>query len=152
MKFLRHLGAATAVVAIVVVLGLAWARFGSQTLVSDSQFRFRQEIVTGPGGTLPGETVRSGRGPRGGGKPGLVSPHGPVVIRAEPFDLGLGSMFDAVNLPYLRHTVVIEAGVIAAVVLLDVLRRRSRRAWRDQQLAAEVYRPDDGMPEPDQQE
>jgi hypothetical protein len=52
-------------------------------------------------------------------------------------------MFDPVNLPILRHTVVIEAGVIAVVVVLDVLRRRSRRSWRAAQLAAEEYRPDD---------
>ena len=31
MRFLRHLGAATAAVAIVVVLGVAWAHFGAQT-------------------------------------------------------------------------------------------------------------------------
>ena len=45
-------------------------------------------------------------------------------------DLGLTSMFDPVNLPYLRHTVVIEAGAGAAVVILDVIRRRWRRARR----------------------
>jgi len=154
MRFLRHLGAATAVVAIVVLVGLAWAHFGSQTLVSGQQVRFHQEIVTGAGGKLPRGIAMSGHGVRGGGKPGhgviLASPKGPVVIRAEPFDLGLGSMFQAVNLPYLRHTVVIEAGVIAAVVLIDVLRRRSRRAWRAQQLAAEAYRPGDELPGADQ--
>jgi hypothetical protein len=45
-------------------------------------------------------------------------------------DLGLTSMFDSVNLPDLRHTVVIEAGAAAAVVLIDVIRRRWRRARR----------------------
>jgi hypothetical protein len=35
-----------------------------------------------------------------------------------------------VNLPVLRHTVVIEGGVIAAVVIIDVGRRRARRARR----------------------
>ena len=49
MRFLRHLGAATAVVGIVVVLGLAWAHFGPQTLAPGPQIGFRQEIVTGPG-------------------------------------------------------------------------------------------------------
>ena len=45
-------------------------------------------------------------------------------------DLGLTSMFDPVNLPYLRHTVVIEAGAAAAVVIIDLIRRRWRRAQR----------------------
>jgi hypothetical protein len=144
MRFLRHLGAATAVVAIVVLLGLAWAHFGPQTLVQGPEIGFKQEIVTFQHG---GGTVSAGRGTRGGRIPGrgaiAVGPNGSAVIDNRPFDLGLGSMFDPVNLPYLRHTVVIEAGVIAAVVLLDVLRRRSRRAWRAAQLADETYRLDD---------
>lgn len=143
MRFLRHLGAATAVVAIVVGLGLAWAHFGPQTLVPGPLIRFHQEIVTGPAGKLPAGASFVGHGMHGGGHPRIrVSPNGPSVIHFRPFDLGLGSMFQAVNWPYLRHTVVIEVGVIAAVVVLDVLRRRSRRAWRAQQLAAEEYRPD----------
>lgn len=126
MRFLRHLGAATAIVALVVVLGLAWAHFWPQTLAQGPQVRFRQEIVTSrPGGAI------------------AVGPNGSTADYARPFDLGLGSMFQPVNLPVLRHTVVIEAGVIAAVVILDVLRRRSRRAWRAAQLLAETYRPDD---------
>jgi hypothetical protein len=43
-------------------------------------------------------------------------------------DLGLNSMLDPANLPSLRHTVVIEAGVAAALVIIDVIRRRWRRA------------------------
>jgi len=143
MRFLRHLGAAAAVVAIVVVLGLAWAHFGSQTLAPGPQTRFQQEIVTGPGGKLPPGLAAAGQG----GNPRLgvfrVGPNGPALADPRPFDLGLGSMFNPVNLPYLRHTVVIEVGVIAAVVVVDVLRRRSHRAWRAQQRAAETYRPDD---------
>lgn len=143
MRFLRHLGAAAAVVAIVVVLGLAWAHFGSQTLAPGPRIQFRQEIVTGPGGKLPPGTTAGG--PGGKPRPGVirVGPNGPTAVDSRPFDLGLGSMFNPVNLPYLRHTVVIEVGVIAAVVVADVLRRRSRRAWRAQQLASEAYRPDD---------
>jgi hypothetical protein len=45
-------------------------------------------------------------------------------------DLGLTSMFDPVNLPSLRHAVVIEAGVAAAVVIIDAGRRRWRRRAR----------------------
>ena len=53
-----------------------------------------------------------------------------VVVRLGPMDLGLNSMFERVDWPYLTYTVVIEALVIAAVVLLDRLRRRARRTWR----------------------
>ena len=52
-----------------------------------------------------------------------------VVVRLRG-DLGLTSMFDSVNLPSLRHTVVIEVGAAAAVVLIDLIRRRWHRARR----------------------
>jgi hypothetical protein len=44
-------------------------------------------------------------------------------------------MLQPENLPYLRHTVVIETGVIAAVVSIDASRRRARRASRAAQFA-----------------
>ena len=59
-------------------------------------------------------------------------------------NLGLGSMLNPVNLPYLRHTVVIEAGVIAVVVIIDVNRRIWRRARRAGQLAQPRPSDDDG--------
>jgi hypothetical protein len=49
-------------------------------------------------------------------------------------------MFQAVNLPVLRDTVEIEAGVIAAVVILEIGHRRWRRARRARRLA-DVTRP-----------
>ena len=58
----------------------------------------------------------------------LRGAHGLRVIHVEPMDLGLTSMFDSVNLPSLRHTVVIEVAAAAAVVLIDLIRRRWRRA------------------------
>ena len=60
-----------------------------------------------------------------------------------PYDathLGLTSMFQAVNLPVLRDPVEIEAGVIAAVVILEIGQRRWRRARRARRLA-DVTRP-----------
>jgi hypothetical protein len=62
-------------------------------------------------------------------------PHGPVVIHVGKFDLGLTSMLQPVNWPYLRHTVIIESAFAAAVVIIDASRRRSRRASRAAQLA-----------------
>ena len=123
MRFLRHLAAACLLVAVVVVLGLAWNHFAASTLV----------------GTVPGRPpsaiVRPESGPGG--------PHGSKVINLGTFDLGLNSMLEPVNWPYLRHTVVIEAAVIAGAVIIDVGRRRSRRAARAEQLAQPPSADDD---------
>lgn len=140
MKFLRQLGAATLVVGVVVGLGLAWNHFASATLVGN---------LPGPGGrpVLPGGALRNGKvvilpaskghgtriislppgahPSRGLAKRGIV-----VIVHSGPMDLGLGSMFDPVNLPSLRHTVEIETVVIAGVVLLGSTRRQLRRARR----------------------
>jgi len=114
VRFLRHLAVACLVVTVVVVLGLAWNHFAPSILIGTVQGRPHGAVVrpTGTGG-----------------------PHGPKVFNLGTFDLGLNSMLQPVNWPYLRHTVVIEAAVMAAVVIIDVGRRRSRRASRAAQLA-----------------
>jgi hypothetical protein len=127
VRFLRHLIVACLVVAAVVVLGLAWNHFAASTLV----------------GTVPGRPNAAIVRPAESGPGG---PHGPKVINLGTFDLGLNSMLEPVNWPYLRHTVVIEAAVMAAVVIIDVGRRRSRRASRAAQLAQPPS--DDGDSEP----
>jgi hypothetical protein len=129
VRFLRHLAAVVLVVGVVVLGGLAWEHLGASTLIGTEQVQFRQEIVTGPLATRrlpPGVKL----------PPGTRVNGGPDGRGAGAMSLGLGSMFDPVNLPVLRHTVVIEAVVIAAVVLLDLSRRASRRARREQLLAA----------------
>jgi hypothetical protein len=127
VRFLRHLVVACLVVAVVVVLGLAWNHFAASTLVG---------TVSGPGhGPVPGSGLAAGSA---GGRARVIrpgGPHGPEVIRLGTFGLGLNSMLQLVNWPYLRHTVVIEAAVMAAVVIIDVGRRRSRQASRAAQLA-----------------
>ena len=75
---------------------------------------------------MPVISLRSGRVVA---RPGTRA-NGPVIIDLRGMDLGLTSMFDPVNLPSLRHTVVIEAGAAAAVVLIDLIRRRWRRRAR----------------------
>jgi hypothetical protein len=111
VKFLRHLAATALVVAVVVVLGLAWNHFAASTLVGSVPSPLQREINhSQPRGRVPVPV--------------------PGVIRNGGLNLGLTSMLDPVNLPVLRHTVVIEAGVIAAVVIIDVGRRRARRARR----------------------
>jgi hypothetical protein len=123
VKFLRHLGAATLLVAAVVVLGLAWNHFAASTLIGG--------LADVHEAAVPSQQAKG--------------PPGPSVIRpAAAMDLGLSSMFDPANLPDLRHTVVIEAGVIAAVVIIDAERRRSRRATRARQLDRSRSDNDDG--------
>jgi hypothetical protein len=116
VRFLRHLAVVGLVVAAVAGLGLAWNHFAASTLV----------------GSLPGQPHGAIVRPTESGPGGA---HGPKAIDLGTFELGLNSMLQPVNWPYLRHTVVIEAAVMAGVVILDAGRRRSRRASRAAQLA-----------------
>ena len=126
MKFLRHLAAATLVVAAVVAAGLAWGHFDPGPL-------------PGPGQGGPGQVVVRGQAVKRL-PPGFKIRPGLRVISIGPENLGLTSMFQAVNLPVLRDTVEIEVGVIAAVVILEVGHRRWRRARRARRVA-DVTRP-----------
>jgi hypothetical protein len=139
MRFLRHLAAAALVVAVVVLLGLAWNHFAASTLIGSLQGPDKQVLASGrpPGRPPPGAAAP------GSGVPAKVQ-HGPQVIRLKPMNLGLGSMLNPVNLADLRHTAVIEAGVMAAVVIIEANVRLSRRARRARQLAAEEPDDDDG--------
>jgi hypothetical protein len=135
VRFLRHLGAATLVVAVVVVLGLAWNHFGASTLVGGLQASFNKQASAGgrpPGvvAVLPGSKIVGPHGAR------AIGPHRAIVVRNGPMNLGLSSMLDPVNLAVLKHTVVIEAIVIAIVVMIDV----SRRLWRQERRARQVAR------------
>jgi hypothetical protein len=118
VRFLRHLAAVLLVVAAVVLLALGWNHIAGGTVGAVRQGRDAQIV------TLRPRTGAAARGTR----PGQA--HRPVIIVSQPMDLGLNSMLDPANLPSLRHTVVIEAGAVAAVVLIDVIRRRWRRARR----------------------
>jgi hypothetical protein len=140
VKFLRHLVAAAAVVAAVVVVGLAWNRFAASSLVGNLQGSVKQVTITGRPASRPPPGTQLAGPPPGG-------PHGPGVIRSQPENLGLGSMFDPANLPDLRHTVVIEAAVMAAVVIVEINVRLSRRARRVRQLAVSRSGDDDGTGE-----
>jgi len=127
VRFLRHLAAVALVVAAVVAGGLAWGHFAdhlpsgvAQRVIKGVEVR-GQKIEVLPAGAHPGSRPQPGIHPRPGGR---------VVIPNGGESLGLDSMFQAVNLPVLRDTVEIEAGAIAAVVIIDVARRKLRRARR----------------------
>lgn len=126
MRFLRHLAAVVVLVAVVVLAGLAWNHFAGGGLPGEAQATGKRSIAPGRG---PGIVVL-----QPGAKAGPGGPHGPVVVHPGPMNLGLSSMLDPVNLAVLRHTVVIEAVVIALVVMIDV----SRRLWRQERRAREV--------------
>lgn len=114
MRFLRHLAAVCLVVAAVTGLGLAWGHYAASTLTGG---------LTVPQGELAGQGETAGS-----------PPPSRVEIQPGPLDLGLSSMLRSENLPYLRHTVIIETGLIAAVVIVDASRRKARRASRAAQL------------------
>jgi hypothetical protein len=56
------------------------------------------------------------------------------LIRDQPGPSVLSVLTNPVNWKFLRHTVVIEVLVLAAVVILDVIRRRLRRIDRSRDL------------------
>lgn len=116
MRFGRHLAAVALLVAVVVAGGLAWGHFGAGPLPSPGQGGTGQFV-------LRGQAVK--RLP-----PGVKIRPGLRVNNSGPENLGLTSMFQAVNLPVLRDTVEIEAGVIAAVVIIEIGHRKARRARR----------------------
>ena len=120
MRFLRQLAAAALVVAVVVAGGLAWGHIDAGPLPGG-----------GPGGVavfVRGQAVKE---VPAGARPGRGHPPPGVRIGdGGGENLGLTSMFQAVNLPVLRDTVAIEAGVIAAVVIIETGHRRWRRARR----------------------
>jgi hypothetical protein len=133
VKFLRQFAAAAAVVAVVVLGGLAWNRFhpslpGEGPVGGGRALVVRGHIVKGvlssgklrpgarilPGGKLPPGVAAGPRGNTGSGIPGLMA----------------GDLLKPVNLVVLRHTVFLVAAVMAAVVLVDMGYRRLRRARR----------------------
>lgn len=109
MTFLRRLAAVLLVVAAVVALGVAWEHSSEADWISPPQDRPLpvREVATPPGGAVPRGGVFH-QGPAGEQGPGL-------------------NLSDTSNLV---RTAEIEAAVVAGVVVLDIIRRRQRRARR----------------------
>ena len=133
MRFLRHLAAVMLVVGAVVAGGLAWNHLGASSLVGPGPGPGLNMVRRALAGRLahdapPGTAIVLRRGARPG-QPGAIR-----VVKDGGMDLGLASMFDPVNLPVLRQTVIIEAGAAAGVVVLEISYRRRRRARRSARL------------------
>ncbi len=122
MKFLRQFAAVVAVVAVVVLLGLAWNRF-APSLPGE-----------GPGGEavpVQGSMVRAA--PHAvklspGGRPAAHE-----VLRISnggALGLDLGDLLQPENLAVLRYTAELEAAIIAAVVIVNASYRSLRRSRR----------------------
>ena len=122
MKFLRHLGALTLVVAIIVLAAIAWNHFWPGILTGQ-----RAGHVP-PGAHFSGPLPGPGPGGRG-----LTLPDGKDNMRVVTSRPGAGMMsllFTQVNLQVLAHTAKAEAAFIAVVVIIDMIRRRDRRIRR----------------------
>ena len=113
MKFVRQSGAVVVVVAVVVLIGLAWSRL-APSLPGEGPaghgFVVRDQVVNG----LPPGGVRAIRQNDGSGIPSLLP----------------GDLLQPANLVVLRNNAFLEAAVIAAVVIVDAGYRRLRRARR----------------------
>jgi hypothetical protein len=121
VKFLRQLAAVMAVVAAVVLIGLAWSRLGpglpgenpaGPAVAVRGHFK-----ILSPGARLP-----PGSGLPPGARPNNIGSGTPSMLP--------GDLLEPVNLIVLRNNALLEAAVIAAVVLADAGYRRLRRARR----------------------
>jgi hypothetical protein len=128
VRFLRQFAAVVAVVAVVVLLGLAWNWLAPSLPgegPSGEAVAVRGPIVRAlPHGTQitwGGKTAASGTAPpapgvriNGGATPGL----------------DLADLLQPVNLAVLRYNAELEAVIIAAVVIASASYRSLRRRWR----------------------
>jgi hypothetical protein len=133
VRFLRQLAAAAAVVAVVVLLGLAWNRFAPS---------LPGEGPAGHGFALRGQMVKvlpPGVKPRSGGRILAGAGPPPGIMRNSGSgtpSLLLGDLLEPANLAVLRQSALIEAAVIAAVVIVNASYRRLRRNRRARTSAA----------------
>jgi hypothetical protein len=127
MRFLRHLAAVTLLVAVITALGLAWNHWAPATLIGSEPAPGPGFHLVAPPGKKPSGVIV--RVTPGGTKPEVIDRHGQGVIGRS----GVGAfsgLLEAGGLRILRHTVVIETALIAAIVIIDLVRRRARRARR----------------------
>ena len=130
MKFLRQFGAVVALVAVVVLLGLAWNKLApslpgegpsGEVAVRGSTV---EVLPHGTRVTLGGKAVADGKAPPApGGRIG-------TRINGGGTPLDLGALLQPVNLAVLRYNAELEAVIIGAVVIASASYRSLRRYWR----------------------
>jgi hypothetical protein len=111
VTFFRRLAAVLVVVAAVVALGVAWehsSEAGWITPPQDGRIPVNEVAAPPPGGAV----------------------HRGVVFHRNPAAGGQGPGLSFSDTGNLTRTAEIEAAVVAGVVVLDVIRRRQRRARR----------------------
>jgi hypothetical protein len=118
VKLLRQFAAVVAVVAVVVLLGLAWNRFAPS---------LPGEGPTGEALAVPGNVVKA--------PPHAVKvpsgAHGVLRMNSGgTLGLDLGDLLQPENLAVLRYTAELEAAVMAAVVIVNASYRSLRRYRR----------------------
>ncbi len=125
MKFVRQSGAVVVVVAVVVLIGLAWSRL-VPSLPGEGpaghEFVVRNQVVKG---LPPGVELPPGAKPPPGGAREITRNDGSGIPSLLP-----GDLLQPANLVVLRNNALLEAAVIAAVVIVDAGYRRRRRARR----------------------
>jgi hypothetical protein len=125
VRLLRHFAAAAVVVAVVVLIALAWSHL-APSLPGEGPtghaFVVRGQVVKG---LPPGVKLPPGAKPPPAGARGIIRNNGSGIS-----SLLLGDLLKPVNLVVLRNNAFLEAVVIAAVVIVDVGYRRLRRARR----------------------
>lgn len=131
MKFWRHLVVVVFAVAVVVVLGVVWEHSSAA------------DWITPPGPPNAGKIA--GGGPHGGKvislPPGGLPPgaHVPPGVRVVHIHGGgeRGMSIDLSDTGNLTSTVEVVAAVMAGVVVLDMGRRRGRKARRNAATSAD---------------
>lgn len=134
MKFVRQFAAVLVVVAVVALIGITWDRIGPASLPGEGPTGsgFGKVVNVPAGKAVPGGKVVDV--PAGPGGPLRAPPGTRIGGGAIPVDVG--DLLQPANLVVFRNTVVLEAEIMAGVVVLGIGARKWRRARRRVRLAA----------------
>jgi hypothetical protein len=128
VKFWRHLVVVAFAVAVVVVLGLVWEHSSAAGWITPPGPPGAGRIPAGgeqiqllPGGRLP---------------PGFHLPKGARVVQVRNEEGERGMWLDPSDVGNLTSTVEVVAAVMAGVIVLDIARRRARKARRAAAISA----------------
>jgi hypothetical protein len=128
VKFWRHLVVVAFAVAVVVVLGVVWEHSGAADWIKPPGPPTAGKIAGAPLSAGPGGKVIS-LPPGGHLPPRAHVPAGAQVVHLHAAGES-GMWFDLSDVRNLTGTVEVVAAVMAGVVVLDVGRRRWRKARR----------------------